>query len=1576
MIKKSLFLTLLACLLALTAQAEVNFYIDNVKLNDGESYSGSYLRSGSITRNGNVITFNNVDMLFDSSTDNDYIKIRKGYEDITIRLVGTNRITRKKKYSIFSLYGNQTTTITSDDGKGELILNSKNDTHYEGQGFAMQDGHTLNVENAKITISDAKWGIYSDNYYGDNKMVVNNATIDFKSNGTFADGLKTMQLKGCDFALPAGGRMQDGYVVYRNTDVPGVDSRWNGDIRIEPIGETYQVYAVGKQMNNLNSQNILGTYDSNQNSAPTFMYISRGTTGIPANTFFISGVEADFTPSNGIIDLLTTPLNIIVNGTNTFTFSADQSTAAIYGYGPINIQRASATAPCVLNIVYTGDEVVTNKPIAIRSQGDVLVDIDELHVKNKAGTYNGTNDPLFSRGIYAYNNSGSISPRLTFGNIKIAEFCCKNAAVYGFTGGVDLGDNVISAPEGGRVQKWDETVGYVIGADYQGTFSIWSHTIVQQKETWPVSIGGVTVSENTDFETAFSGIVKQGKIRVSKQTMDYNSSLGKTYTSFRITYEGNTVIDTRGTSLPAIGIDATGLTGTDKLALTFRASDDDSHLTLLSDADAIVATNVDGVLLTGIDIQSTAGCGIVVKEGADILLTGTTIKAAKQGIDGGGKAVLTAGPATIEAGAGGAVANLSDLQLLKDIYVSEPKGASFTEGSGTIRDRQYSIVNTVTFAQASQGVVINGKAIDTYEEFTDGLTSGYIRCSGSRVTFHNVHYEGELGIQLLHDMTATFEGENIIKVAHGTGIWLSSANEYWGCDYKFLTGDDGGSLRVEAADGAAVAAGQNSNLLLQLNTTLVGSTYGILGSGAASKLTVNSCRLSTYGRGDGSLCGFGQLELQDTEYTQPTDATYSDQAVRRGSTIVRSAVVISPVAPAITIDGQPLTQDNTAAFTHGVSHGTVSYDFTQRALVFHDVVAQWPQGIVVGQSISIKLEGSSDITVGADATALELPYLEGTDAIRYYNVELTGRDASLHLHGGKQGIHVSKTGILTLGSDIELTIEGSDYGISGLDTSHPEDTYNSSQLTVDEDIPYLEVRGSKGCISGFGNITWDLESARSAKFLSPTGCTVADGMVVDGDGSMVSGSLVYGVPRTLTIAGVTVTRSNAAKIPVKGGKASFDYATNTLTLDGATIEGNQGIYNDFGDDNLNIVLKGKNTIKATHTGIRSISYGIEISGDGSLAIEADSIMGLDGTSLSIYNTTLTGKGTFGIIGDGTNELHVYRADVNLTTTKAAIARIETTLALAKLENSNQEATADGVVDGDGILATGNVHITPLHNFVYLNDEVLTAQKARDLIAEGVVMSGSVDYNEATHTLTLDEVTWKRAPQIITDLTDLKIVGKGANELSSVLPLGSEARITLSGSGNFSVDGIFSVDLEMTLGTAGTVVIDNTTAEAMNVATVNGKLLIQNSTATLGTIVCGRRDGLHLKYTSLKKPEDYTWKSIWSTLDEEYRAIYGMYGFKTMYTYVDSDGKATTNIEFIPDPTNPDAVSAPAATDLRDALQLAGHTLRIGADLGTATVYTLSGQQVTSTATPTTIKLPGRGIYVVRTAKGSEKLLVK
>jgi len=121
-------------------------------------------------------------------------------------------------------------------------------------------------------------------------------------------------------------------------------------------------------------------------------------------------------------------------------------------------------------------------------------------------------------------------------------------------------------------------------------------------------------------------------------------------------------------------------------------------------------------------------------------------------------------------------------------------------------------------------------------------------------------------------------------------------------------------------------------------------------------------------------------------------------------------------------------------------------------------------------------------------------------------------------------------------------------------------------------------------------------------------------------------------PPVLWVGGTAVTRQNTS-----GAGWSYDYATNTLTLNGASIT--SGSYADasiYAKEALNIVLNGSNTVSSgANFGIYADS-SVNISGDGSLDVIGhwDGIQAHGNVTVNSGSITSTGESSYGIKAEG------------------------------------------------------------------------------------------------------------------------------------------------------------------------------------------------------------------------------------------------------------------------------------------------------------------------------------------------------
>lgn len=251
----------------------------------------------------------------------------------------------------------------------------------------------------------------------------------------------------------------------------------------------------------------------------------------------------------------------------------------------------------------------------------------------------------------------------------------------------------------------------------------------------------------------------------------------------------------------------------------------------------------------------------------------------------------------------------------------------------------------------------------------------------------------------------------------------------------------------------------------------------------------------------------------------------------------------------------------------------------------------------------------------------------------------------------------------------------------------------------------------------------------------------------------------------LYVNGERFTSDNLA-IECGEGTATYDPATQTLTLDNASITnalGSGGIYSGLTSD-LNIVLQGENRITFDDNMGVMATGNIELSGSGSLTIDVagetkDGISAVG--SVSVCGTTLSinAPGGVGIASDGSvfvdnarltsHALYAGIDAANLTINNSSVVDISAT------ENNCNAA----YISSRGSTAGGNLSIS--------NSNVVAKSFFPGLFAEGNL---TVDGGSVQSTSTADSGLWARG--------DLTIKGGAKVTLEGIKPAGCGGDFTV------------------------------------------------------------------------------------------------------------------------------------------------------------------------------------------------------
>lgn len=419
----------------------------------------------------------------------------------------------------------------------------------------------------------------------------------------------------------------------------------------------------------------------------------------------------------------------------------------------------------------------------------------------------------------------------------------------------------------------------------------------------------------------------------------------------------------------------------------------------------------------------------------------------------------------------------------------------------------------------------------------------------------------------------------------------------------------------------------------------------------------------------------------------------------------------------------------------------------------------------------------ADNTLTLDnATITEAHYNDG-------NIEFTG-DLIIVLKGENTITSASYCGIgadygsLTIrgeDSSAALTIEGCTFGIDlwGGDLTISSSTlcitgtfggiHTYSDISISgSNVTACSINGHSGGISTAGSLTIDSTSTVTAvsENKASFGVSATEGIIINGNIYSCSGPKMVvesGEPKEglrtfgVVVNGVDVLTAADYTVSCGGGKAVYDPEDNTLTLNNAEISSGYAYYGNtcgiYSDEDLTIVLEGRNTISGANYGIRS-EEGLTIRGDGSLTITGDYVgiytssgdFRFEGGTLDIeidssgnddvdgrgiisdasddYEMTISGGSiTIDMEGDGFGifreygDLKIEGGCVEITSTDSAI----------------YAGSGDVIISGTPTITVtageGNLGIQAFDRNIKLNDTVYTCDMSTVTIQSGSIITG-------------------------------------------------------------------------------------------------------------------------------------------------------------------------------------------------------------------------------------------------------------
>lgn len=528
----------------------------------------------------------------------------------------------------------------------------------------------------------------------------------------------------------------------------------------------------------------------------------------------------------------------------------------------------------------------------------------------------------------------------------------------------------------------------------------------------------------------------------------------------------------------------------------------------------------------------------------------------------------------------------------------------------------------------------------------------------------------------------------------------------------------------------------SSSLTIEDCTVNATGLWGIAGSDGGSSergVTIRNAIVTAKGS-YGSICDIDRLTLDNVAITSPTGAAYDSslQGVALNGTVVTDIVAILPLTYGIKIAGAQVTHENynNLSVINGVS-GTVRFDpFTKTLTLINATIDAGSRGYAIDNlnpDLKIQVIGTNVVKSSQAAIVLHKPItIKGDGTL---NVTSTV-DCGIYINNSALTIEnctVNTTGI---------------WGISG-NTNSTRDIVTIRDATV-------TAQGSSGSICDIVKLTLDgvvITSPEGAVYDNTKKCVTLNGTMVTDKISILPSNC------RIAIAGTPVTLDNCNDLSgINGvsGTIYYDPATKTLTLENATIDaGNRAPAIRHAIRDLTILLKGSNNITGTgSTPTLEISTSTTIKGFGSLNIASANECGIYITSstLTIEDCTMNITARWGIAGPtGGNpreNVVIRNAVVSAQGSDGSICDI------ARL-----------TLDRVAILSPAGAAFDSSLKCVALNGAVVTDRVVIDAISYGLQIagvditsknydkintidgvSGTVDYDPSTNTLTLNNAT--------------------------------------------------------------------------------------------------------------------------------------------------------------------------------------------------------------------------------------------
>ena len=530
---------------------------------------------------------------------------------------------------------------------------------------------------------------------------------------------------------------------------------------------------------------------------------------------------------------------------------------------------------------------------------------------------------------------------------------------------------------------------------------------------------------------------------------------------------------------------------------------------------------------------------------------------------------------------------------------------------------------------------------------------------------------------------------------------------------------------IEILDGATLT-------IKDLTMDLHGNEgKGIYGKGN-EKLVVEGTAKITIESTEGAVCGFGQgIELKDRAIQSPAGATVKDGTIVKSDGTVATEVTIGAPIVNLRVAGVGVTSSNQNDI---LGDGAASYDPTTNTLTL--------KGNIHGDDKQGIWSNLADLTIQVAKNDLMVTSTGSAGIVVRGNTTIKGPGFLSVKSTSSNGILVSQGATLTVENITLDVLGGGQYGsgICGFDYSSKEKlVIRNAAVTANCN------EGNNAIYSFYGGITLE-----GCSIMAPEGGMIEErtgSRIVNANGNMIN-SVTIGRSFDLRIAGTQVTDLNRFNI-LGDRTASYDPATNTLTLKGTKVNSGDKTALESYIDGITIYVEGDVEMVCGFATAVKLGGRVTITGPGTLLAKSTHTgntagwSGIyinekyKGSSLDIIDTRVNAVGQYGMQSWSSAPLYIKNSYVSVTSDWQGITHFTSiTLEDVRIVEPEEAKVQDGaIVEKNGEYAKNIVILTPADvnqdgtvdsaDIVAVIKEMPDGNKKADVNGDGVIDSADI-----------------------------------------------------------------------------------------------------------------------------------------------------------------------------------------------------------------------------------------------------------